>query len=728
MRLAHSIRILINRHSRRSSANPNGRRRATLSVEALERRDLFAVSITNLGTYHGLPLTPTGINDQGQVVGYAGSSTPAAPAGPITAFLFTPGKGPVTLEPDAANPKAVEALRINDAGQIVGWYGDKNGLVHAVLWNKDGTSPTTLPGSAPSGALDINAAGEIVGTSNFSTDNTPAVHGADWASAASEPTDMGAGLPTAINAAGDVVGAAPVAGTSNSQPVFVPDIGNGINLPLPVGTTTGSAMNLNNEGEVIGYSTNLGSQGFTAPTAVLWKLDPKTHNYAGSTIMGSFMPLAINDNGIVVGYEGGTGTGQLPTAVVWTSESGMVTLNDLVPASYGWSFETASDISDRNVFVGKGVFHGQEAGYTLVGVPSLPKTPQVSLNVQLGDAGIVPLLAPKQHLSQFYGGEKVRVPVIVKNTGETAAEGTVQLSLSLNSQPPAYLLIPWAVRTEPIHLEPDEQVVFEFTLTVPKTKLTVDEHYNVAVAMGSANLNTDPDADVGDTRYDYIGQPAAGFSSSAYFQTIRAVIAGTPLVSGVNMSDPQSFIGHWEGDSLWPYKNAQGVPMIGVGVNLKTVSGQTKSYLSAIVRYYYQTTYHKQLGDDDAVIAMLNSQARRVDPRHPDVHAPQAMTTSDDQALFNVSNTANSALAAQETGPAWYYLNQVELTALVDSVYRLGRVPASVAAALNEPSGKDFVQAGFAIFNAVRPKSRTDLLRVEAEYQDLLSAHVPQLS
>src|SRR5262249_22946191 len=117
-----------------------------------------------------------------------------------------------------------------------------------------------------------------------------------------------------------------------------------------------------------------------------------------------------------------------------------------------------------------------------------------------------------------------------------------------------------------------------------------------------------------------------------------------------------------------------------------------------------------------------------IDPRHPDVHAPVAMDAQSDQYLFNVSNAPMTALAAQQAGPAWGYLSAGDEVALTDAVYRRAQVPTAVNTALNEPSGRDFAQAGFALFNAARPiRNNTDLLRVEAEYQDLLTAHVAQL-
>jgi hypothetical protein len=708
MQLLHWTRAILS-HSTGAKRRPYGRRPG---VESLERRDLLAVSITGLGNLDGQPLTPAGVNDQGQVVGYVQPS-PTSP--PIAAFLYTQGKGAVALQTGVANVQSVSAFAINDAGQIAGVYGDATGT-HAIFWGANGTNPTTLPGPGPSQAYAINSHGEVVGLANFSTNSIPNTGAALWTSSAATPIDLGPGLAKGINAAGDVVGLAPGSQPGLYEPFICPANGSEMTLPLLTGYTTGAAYGINQAGTIVG-EVSVGNS--LNPEAVLWK---KTA--AGYTVqdIGSFMPLAINDNGVVVGYSGGTGTGQPAVAQVWSPRTGLMTMQQLVGTNSGWTFQTASAINDRNDIVGVGTMQGQQSTVGVNGIASLPHSREVNLGIHLDDAHVVPVPARDLHLSQLYGGEQVYVPVTVTNDGTNRAAGTVRITLALDTEIPVPTFVPWATRTEAINLGPGRSVSFRFVLTVPKS-LVAGQKYTLAAVVRSTSLNISPAQDASTTLYDYVGAASTGFSGGAYFQVIRDTLQGISVVPGIDGNDPESFVAHWVGDSLWPYINAHGVPTIGVGIDLKTVTGQTRSYLAASVRGYYQQTYNEQLGGDDAVIAMLIAQAR---PIGAETHAPQALSTSEDPSVFAVSNAPVAAQAAQESGNEWYYLGAAEQAALIDAVYRSGQVPATVDSALNA-STPDFAWAGFALINAAGAVRGTARLRVEAEYQDLLSAHLGQL-
>src|SRR5262249_12377186 len=69
---------------------------------------------------------------------------------------------------------AGQAYAINNSGQIVGFSGQIAGVSNgqAVIWN--GTTPTALGGTSGS-AIDINSAGQVVGSSY-----TPAVQAVVW--------------------------------------------------------------------------------------------------------------------------------------------------------------------------------------------------------------------------------------------------------------------------------------------------------------------------------------------------------------------------------------------------------------------------------------------------------------------------------------------------------------------------------------------------------------------
>ena len=82
-------------------------------------------TITNLGTLPGYEYSEAlGINDSGQVVGWARSSTDA-----FTACLWQNG----TIINLGSGYAGSAALGINDGGEVVGWAGN-SGPASAVSW------------------------------------------------------------------------------------------------------------------------------------------------------------------------------------------------------------------------------------------------------------------------------------------------------------------------------------------------------------------------------------------------------------------------------------------------------------------------------------------------------------------------------------------------------------------------------------------------------------------
>jgi len=117
--------------------------------------------MTRIDPFGGAQAWANGINDAGQIVGWANTL-----GGATHAFLYTSGTALDLHEylPPDANMSV--ALAINDTGAIAGAYGDVNGS-HAFLY-KDG-SAITLPepgGSVIGSATGINALSEIVGYLN----------------------------------------------------------------------------------------------------------------------------------------------------------------------------------------------------------------------------------------------------------------------------------------------------------------------------------------------------------------------------------------------------------------------------------------------------------------------------------------------------------------------------------------------------------------------------------
>jgi probable HAF family extracellular repeat protein len=100
----------------------------------------------------------TGINDAGQIVGYAGPSPFGAPS---RAFLYSGGK---TTDLGTLGGNFSAATAINASGQVVGSADvSTNGIFHAFLYNGAGLIDLGTFGGAKSTALGINASGQIVG-------------------------------------------------------------------------------------------------------------------------------------------------------------------------------------------------------------------------------------------------------------------------------------------------------------------------------------------------------------------------------------------------------------------------------------------------------------------------------------------------------------------------------------------------------------------------------------
>jgi probable HAF family extracellular repeat protein len=116
-----------------------------------------------------------GINDYGQVVGYAASTGYASPD---HAFLWTPtspnGTAGSAIDLGTLGGASSNASKVNSQGQVVGTADAADGYARAFLWDpaspNNATSGTMfdlglLPGKLRSEARDVNDAGTVVGTS-----------------------------------------------------------------------------------------------------------------------------------------------------------------------------------------------------------------------------------------------------------------------------------------------------------------------------------------------------------------------------------------------------------------------------------------------------------------------------------------------------------------------------------------------------------------------------------
>lgn len=350
---------------------------------------------------------------------------------------------------------------------------------------------------------------------------------------------------------------------------------------------------------------------------------------------------------------------------------------------------------------------------------------------------VVPAKATDLNLHHIFGTEKVNIPVHVVNTGASSAQGAVtfvvyaSLTTGINSQ------LKLGERTYGnIDLAAGAAKDLTVTVTIPSNLLAVGKsYYFIAEAKSSAFAESDLTDNTAATSrtFSYLGAPGSnpGVFSNAnyYFQFIRDTLKGNLVAKtvnpAVNVNDAASFITTFEGEHLYPYRDASGAYAIGIGINLVTISSTPRADLAKSVQAYYKAKYHQTLGSASSVISMLKSQAKLLTSP---TRAKDAITRADSQRLFKmvlpqyvkkaqaaIGSTVYAKLSAGER------VVLVDLVSNNDSVSHLNHVASALKAG-------DFVRAGFNLVDAKRTTQAAIMTsRVEAEYQNLLAPHVDKL-
>lgn len=233
----------------------------------------------------------------------------------------------VALQLGASGLVESHAVALNDSGLIVGYGATRSSSYHALLWLRGRLLDlNTLAGGRYSRAYDVNAAGDVVGERDFGRSQ----HAFLWSQG--KMTDLGTfggdGLSSGawgINASRQVVGWSEVPGGERGRHgwhAFLWSKGKMDDLGTLADSdyTGGAASAVNAAGQAVGaaYVPDPGTKETVSEAAVSW-----AHGTVTRLSAPAFPPnsgaLAINDSGQIVGWLGDTYAGTNQRAVLWSN-------------------------------------------------------------------------------------------------------------------------------------------------------------------------------------------------------------------------------------------------------------------------------------------------------------------------------------------------------------------------------------------------------------------------
>lgn len=336
-------------------------------------------SVTDLGTLGGELSRAAAVNNSGQVVGDAATAD-----GEMHAFRWS-GSVMTDLGVLQGAPGMVVgswATDVDATGRTVGAARVADSFSMAVEFG-DGGPRRLTESSAYTVATDTNDSGQIVG----GVPGQGGTQAALW-----EPGQStrqigslgGVSTATGINSTGQVVGYSTLANASNVYRAFLWTADGGMRSLGTLGGDFSWANDINDAGQVVGWSD---------ARAFLWTTAAGMRDLGLLPGFGSSQALAINSVGQVVGYVTDAPTG--PHAAFFYAGV-VVDLNDMLPADSGWVLHYATDINDGGQIVGSGTHNGQERGFLLspTGAPGTfwdvgPSAPYAEAVAALAARGVV---------------------------------------------------------------------------------------------------------------------------------------------------------------------------------------------------------------------------------------------------------------------------------------------------------------------------------------------------
>lgn len=212
-------------------------------------------------------------------------------------------------------------------------------------------------------AHGVNDSGQVVGFSRVLAWNSD--HVFHWQNGAMTELDGSPFYPLGhrafgINNQGQIVGEFQNATSLDDYFAFIWQSGVYELLPhLPLFDSS-TAVAINAQGEVAGWSHN-GTQGSPAPSAAALWFEGEVTAIGKLDGDASSRALGINDIGQVVGWSGVSGNSR---AFLWR-DGEMMDLNTLLPPNSGWALIEAKDINNAGMIAGTGYRNGQLRAFLL---------------------------------------------------------------------------------------------------------------------------------------------------------------------------------------------------------------------------------------------------------------------------------------------------------------------------------------------------------------------------
>jgi|GEM_PF-1475563 len=325
-------------------------------------------TVIDLGTLGGNTSYAGALNNTGQVVGSSKIANSA-----LHAFRWEN-----SAMTDLGTPTGylvTSASSVNDLGQVVGSTQGQYQSEYAYIWeNNVWTYLGTLPALDYSSTTDINNSAQITG---YSYMLGPGGQFHAWLWENDVFTELGTlggadSVAAALNEQAQVVGWAHTTEPGISH-AFLWENGVMTDLGVLPGETDSSAADINATGQVCGLSAHTLTT-YPFPTyriACLWDNGDIIEIGKLPGFSKNSSAAGINDQGVVVGYSSDYGNDS--HAFVW--RNGILTdLNDLIDPAAGWELLTAADINEAGQIVGYGSHNGETRAFLLepLGVEPAP--------------------------------------------------------------------------------------------------------------------------------------------------------------------------------------------------------------------------------------------------------------------------------------------------------------------------------------------------------------------